>query len=101
VSSSSPPARVVCVKSTWEDSGTPTVTVGGFRSASLDVCVGNIACTWVSQSGCVGRLVCPSVVKAWVRGGVARPAPSRGQGTGLAGVLTRPAGLPHPRGATT
>ena len=50
---------VVCLvgcKMTWEDSETPPVPVGIFRSVSLDVGVGTAACTWVSQSGVRGTV---------------------------------------------
>ena len=51
-------------QSTWEDSEPPPVPVGILRSVSLDVCVGNAACTWESQSrvrGAVG-VCCSGVV---------------------------------------
>ena len=48
-------SKLAC-ESTWEDKETPPVPVGVFRSVSLDVCGGNAACTWVSQSGVRGTV---------------------------------------------
>ena len=52
-------------ESTWEDSSHCNTTSPyryTYRSASLDVCIGNFACTWVSQSGVRGTVgvCCPN-----------------------------------------